>query len=99
MKFEWDLSKDKINKQKHGISFTGVLSVFNDAHMCSFYDNAHSMISEDRWISIGMAYNGSFYTVVHTYRTDNNTEFIRIISARKAVKFEEKEYINRIGGK
>jgi len=37
--------------------------------------------------------------VVHTERIKGDYEFIRIISARKAEKNEENEYIKRVGGK
>jgi uncharacterized DUF497 family protein len=45
---------------------------------------------EDRFILIGLSYSLKILTVVHCYRDDENS--IRIISARKSTKNEEKQY-------
>jgi uncharacterized protein len=98
MKFEWDEKKNIINIKKHGISFEEAAYVFSDVDAISIFDNEHSDI-EERWITIGKIINHGIIVVVHTERIKGEFEFIRIISARKAEKFEEKEYIVRIGGK
>ncbi|MEZ4527961.1 MAG: BrnT family toxin [Desulfobacterales bacterium] len=98
MKFEWDKRKNHINIKKHGISFEEAAFVFSDIDAISVSDEYHSDF-EERWITIGKIKNHGITVVIHTERIKGDVEFIRIISARKAEKYEEKEYINRLGGK
>ncbi len=98
MKFEWDENKNNKNIQKHGISFEEAAFVFSDIDAVSIIDDDHSE-SEERWVTLGKIINHGVIVVVHTERIKGEFEYIRIISARKAVKNEEKEYIKRIGGK
>ena len=53
LKFEWDERKNRINYQKHGISFEAATYVFSDKYYIEMYDFEHS-INEDRYIAIGM---------------------------------------------
>jgi uncharacterized DUF497 family protein len=53
-------------------------------------------MNEERWISIGLSDIGKLFVVIHTYAMKNNEESVRLISARKACKNEEKMYYNRI---
>ena len=98
MKFEWNEKKNQINIKKHGISFEEASYVFSDIDAISIIDEEHSD-NELRWITIGKIINRGIIVVVHTERIKGEKEYIRIISARKGAKLEEKEYINRIGGK
>ena len=81
MKFEWDENKNKSNINKHGISFQLAAKVFQDDHVIILPDEFHSG-DEERNIAIGMVEKVLY--VVFTERTDA----IRIISARRATKFE-----------
>jgi hypothetical protein len=91
-KFEWDPQKATININKHKISFELALTIFHDAKALSIYDEDHSK-HEERWISMGISANGNILVVVHTYKQiDNENASIRIISARKATKNENKQY-------
>jgi len=87
LKFEWDEKKNIINQKKHGISFEEAVAVFNDPMRYEMYDGIHSLI-EKRWIIIGLA-GLKMLKVIFTERND----IIRIISARKADKNDEKEYL------
>ena len=90
--FEWDFNKAKININKHKISFEDATTVFKDKNMISIFDEKHSEY-EDRWITIGMDSNTRTLVVVHTFVSiDNDKTKIRIISARRATKNEEKVY-------
>ena len=42
LKFEWDEEKDRINRQKHGISFETASYVFRDEYYIEMYDFEHS---------------------------------------------------------
>ena len=47
MKFEWDETKNRLNKAKHGISFEVAARAFADPLRIEYYDEAHST-EEDR---------------------------------------------------
>lgn len=94
MIFEWDPEKDKINRRKHKVAFFEACYVFGDKYMLTLYDEEHSE-DEDRWVTIGRPLKGSILVVVHTYRKIRRKESVRIISARKATKNEEKQYLKR----
>ena len=92
MRFEWDAVKDKINIKKHGLAFFNVISIFMDPNIITVYDDEHSAMDEDRWISIGRTDHGVVCLVCHTYNLSDDFQTVRIISARKADKDEEKQY-------
>ena len=79
MKFEWDEKKNRINRQKHSISFETAMLVFNDDNRIEIYDFEHSG-DENRYKTIGCVNDILF--VVYTERKEN----IRLISARLATK-------------
>ncbi|MDE5584684.1 MAG: BrnT family toxin [Ruminococcus sp.] len=88
--FEWDENKNKINKQKHGLSFEEAKEVFSDDNAVLFDDPDHS-IGEERFLIIGMTLSQNICLVSHCYRDNDNV--IRIISARKATKNEKRTYL------
>jgi uncharacterized DUF497 family protein len=85
--FEWDPKKAQKNLQKHEVSFEEASSVFDDPMFITLLDNEHSG-ADERYITIGISNKTRLLLVAHTER-DNR---IRIISARKATKHEEKFY-------
>jgi uncharacterized protein len=87
--FEWDSKKEKINLEKHGVSFEEAKTVFYDENAVQFFDPDHSD-TEDRFILLGMSFKLRAIVVCHCFRKEETT--IRIISARKANKEEEIEY-------
>ena len=89
IKFEWNSTKAASNKKKHGVSFEEAQSVFYDEHAIQFYDPEHSK-SEDRFILLGASCRLNTLVVCHCFRQEET--IIRIISARKADKEEEREY-------
>jgi uncharacterized DUF497 family protein len=89
VRFSWDAKKAQSNVRKHDISFDEALSVFDDVHARLIPDPDHSQ-EEERFILLGLSHASSILTVVHCYRDEQN--IIRIISARKSTKFEEKQY-------
>lgn len=84
--------KTVLIEKKHGLSFSNVISVFMDPNIITIYDEEHSGFEEDRWISIGRTEKGIVCLVSHTYRSNNGIHAVRIISARKADRDEEKQY-------
>ena len=89
LRFEWDPNKAKINIEKHGISFEEATTVFADEQAVLFDDPDHSE-DEDRSILLGFSAMAKMLIVCHCLREEGNV--IRIISARKATKTEEKQY-------
>jgi len=89
VRFSWDVKKAQSNIRKHGISFDEALSVFDDMHARLIPDPDHSQ-EEERFILLGLSETSRILTVVHCYRDEQN--IIRIISARKSTKSEEKQY-------
>lgn len=94
MKFEWDSKKEKINIKKHKVAFEQAAYVFNDKYSLSLFDDEHSE-DEDRWILLGKSLKEMILVVVHTFRDKDDVEIVRIISARKATKNEQKTYHER----
>ena len=88
-KFEWDEEKNRINQQKHDVSFDEATGVFEDTKAITIYDEEHSE-NEERFLIIGFDVKARQLTVCHCYR--NGEEIIRIISARKAAKKEIELY-------
>ena len=94
MKFEWDKSKEKLNIQKHGVTFEQASYVFSDQFALNKFDNEHSE-NEDRWLLLGKSLNETLLLVVHRFVNDSGLELVRIISARKATKKEKQVYQKR----
>ena len=82
---EWDDNKNRINIQKHGISFETAALVFADEERIEYYDQLHSQ-DEDRYVVLGCV-QGILY-VVYTMRH----KAARLISARMATPTERKIY-------
>ena len=93
LRFTWDKSKSKANQKKHGISFEEAQTVFFDENAIEYFDPDHSE-SEDRFLLLGLSSSLRILVVSHCYR--KRESLIRIISARKVTKKEQKVYT---GGK
>jgi uncharacterized DUF497 family protein len=91
--FEWDPAKAKANLKKHGVSFEQAATVFHDPRALSIFDEDHDEV-EDRWVTLGIAEGGSILAVVHTFQevTSDQEITIRLISARRATKREQRHY-------
>lgn len=87
--FEWNQNKADSNVLKHGISFDEAVSVFGDEKALTFFDADHSDF-EDRSRTYGKSNKARLLVVVHTERRDG----LRIISARKATRYEQGIYQN-----
>jgi uncharacterized DUF497 family protein len=86
MEYEWDEAKCLANLRKHGIDFTDVF----DGDTLTVEDNRYSY-REQRFVTFGLL-QGRVVAVVHTEREDCT----RIISARKATKYEQRTYFEEI---
>ena len=87
LQFEWDDKKANINKRKHCISFEEATTAFADELSITIDDPIYSQ-DEDRLILIGQSKFMKTLVVIHVAKKES----IRIISARKATKKEQKFY-------
>jgi uncharacterized protein len=85
MEFEWDISKEHANRQRHRIDFRTAAKVFLDPYLIEFDDR--DAIGELRFNAIGLV-EGRVLFVTYTIRGD----VIRIISARGAEPHERRKY-------
>lgn len=89
MIFEWDETKNQMNRYKHKISFEEAITVFCDEEARIINDPDHSE-TEERFIILGLSKKANLLVVCHCYRMSDTV--IRIISARKATKKETRQY-------
>lgn len=87
MQFDWDENKRQTNIRKHGIDFKDAAKIFSGHHMS--YEDDRPIYDEQRFVAYGF-WNSHLLVVVYTFIDD---DMIRIISARKAKKYEEKQFL------
>lgn len=83
--FEWDEEKRQINIRKHSIDFIDAKEIWQEPVIEG--PSAQTYHGEERIIAIGMM-EGRCITVIYTWRN----EVKRLISARKARKYEQDYY-------
>jgi len=86
LEFEWDDEKAEENLAKHGVSFPQATIAFQDRFAIEFLDESENY-GEHRFILIGLTEN-QLLTVAFTERAER----IRIISARRAKRYEQEYY-------
>jgi len=89
-RFEWDPTKAANNLKKHCVSFETATRVFADPFAVVEQDRIEN--AEHRWQTLGSVSGYLLLLVAHTVRDDNDTEVIRIISARVATSKERRHY-------
>ena len=90
MRFEWDERKNALNVSRHKIDFADVPLVFNGPMVVGYDDRED--YGEDRWIGIGLLRN----TVIVVVFIERERDTVRIISARKANRYECQRYAEAI---
>ena len=86
--FEWNESKSQRNLRKHGVSFNEAVTVFLDELGRLMPDPDHSE-GEERFILMGTSSKSNLLLVCYCER---EPDVVRLISARKASRFERKQY-------
>jgi len=89
IKFSWDARKAKQNSKKHKVSFEEASTVFYDEKAIEFFDPDHSK-DEDRFLMLGVSWRLRILVVSYCFKKEGSE--IRIISARRATKNEQKVY-------
>jgi uncharacterized protein len=87
MKFEYDSKKSALNLEKHGISFDLAKTLWFTPSI----EIAAKTVDEPRFMLIGKI-NRKCYSCIYTMRGES----IRLISARRSRKSEEKIYYEHI---
>lgn len=90
MQYTWDDAKRESNLRKHRLDFADAKIVL-DGLTVTFEDDRFDY-SEQRFITIGLL-AGEFVAIAHTKEQD----ITRIISMRKATKYEEFTFFNTFG--
>lgn len=81
----WDPKKAARNRRDHKIDFADAVMVFEDEWALTMEDDDPS---ELRYVTIGMDALARLLVVVWTWRGES----IRLISARKATRYERRQY-------
>lgn len=82
MEFEWDLSKEWVNIQKHGVTFLEAVESFLDPSGFQLVDAKH-LVGERRFFWVGRISTGRVLTTSFTKRGKK----IRIIGSAEWRKF------------
>ena len=88
--FTWDEKKRKLNLAKHGIDFHDAASIF-DGPLVTVEDMREDY-GERRYVALGFLAD-VVVSLTYTERGDR----IRIISIRKALKYETRFFFSQIG--
>lgn len=83
--FEWDDEKARINYSKHGVRFETAAKAFSDENKLIREDEEHPQ--EERYNILAKL--GKILFIVCVFKHGNT---VRLISARKANKSEERRY-------
>lgn len=92
LSFEWDPAKSASNRRKHGVTFEEAQTVFYDEEALLQDDPDHS-VDEARFVLLGLSSALRLPLVCHCVRHSGTV--IRIISARKASRHEQRQYKSR----
>ena len=87
MGFEWDENKRQANISKHRLDFVAAKEIW-EGYVLEVPSNQPER-SESRFLAIGEI-SGITITVIYTWRGENR----RLISARKARRYERENYEN-----
>ena len=90
MKVVWDSSKANSNFAKHHVDFADAAVALEDENALTISDAEHG---EYRFKTLAMSPNADVLLIVHAERDE---ETIRLISARRATRSEERAYFQGI---
>ena len=89
MDLEWDEAKRQANIRKHNIDFADIGEIFNGDIV--IIEDDRFDYGETRFVVFGL-FRGRVVAVVYT----EDGHVMRVISARKATKNEEREYFDQV---
>ena len=83
---EWDPGKARLNARRHGVSFADAVASLEDEGALTMRDPFSE--EEERWVTMGLDAMGRVLVVIYTWRGES----MRLISARKATRREQRRY-------
>ena len=89
MRFSWSDTKRTFNIQVHGFDFVDAPRVFEGPTFT--YEDDRFDYSEQRFVTLGLL-DGLVVSIIHT----ESVRQIRIISSRKATKYEQAIYFKNL---
>jgi hypothetical protein len=92
VRFAWNPAKARKNLRVHGISFDRAAEVFEDPNHVAGDNYFVECEGEQRYQIIGTTRGMLLLLVVFVVRIEPGVEFVHLISARKAVDYEESVY-------
>ncbi len=94
--FEWDETKRQHNINIHGIDFVRAITVWENDVL--EFESSQTHHDEERFLAIGIiGPDERIITVIYTWRVFEHERVKRIISARRARKYEQENYQNAFG--
>lgn len=90
MIFQWDDDKARTNLSKHGITFLEATKVWDDPLHELILDRV--VDGEERWWAIGRVASTGMLVVVHMHPDPDDENLVRLISARRASRHEQKRF-------
>lgn len=86
MEFEWDEDKNQANIRKHDFDFSDAWQLFESPMLIA--PDVREDYGEDRWVGIGFLQT----RVVVVVYVERRQDTLRIISLRKAQKYERQQF-------
>ncbi|HEY1947535.1 MAG TPA: BrnT family toxin [Bryobacteraceae bacterium] len=86
MRFEFDRTKSRIVKQKHGISLEEARQIFDQTYLVDQKND-----DPEQFRAIGWC-RGTLCSVICVIRHDEEGEYYHLVTAWKATKEEEQSY-------
>jgi len=93
LRFSWDLRKARSNERKHRVAFEEAQTAFFD-EQALLREDPDASEGEQRFVLLGLSSTLRVLLVCHCLREGGDV--IRIISARRATKTEERQYWERL---
>ena len=86
MRFEFDRSKSRAVKQKHGVSLKEAQEIFDQTYLVDRKNDAPEQFRAIGWCG------GRFCSAIFEVRHDANGEYYHLVTAWTATKEEEQSY-------
>ncbi len=93
MNFEWNPEKSRVNKMKHGVSFDEAVILWERNYL-EVENIARSLTGETRNATLGWI-GHEIYLAIWTWRENK----LRLISVRKARKYEKEIFLKSLQNK
>jgi len=90
VEYEWDPEKDRLNRERRGLSFAEAATVFLDPLAATVPDDRYPY-DEFRFRTTGYTSTARLVIVAHADRGER----VRIVSAREATGKERRQYEQR----